>query len=1174
MAVTLDVPPWFEALRGPDEDTPVCGPPLGPALSELLFGENAPNLDHMLVLWNMMTRVSSVAIPNAVGVGLSHDAMFIPGHVGYKPLKRWELNQPETWPRYPYGPSPNCSDIVVVGKHPAKDEEVTGYLFTGPSGVELQEALNLERIPEFLNNAYVTSICRFNPPGGKFKQAWVKESEWFLWAEIAIIKPKIVILLGGDAIKHFHGKSFSVQKSRGSVMPVVWHTPQGDIEIQTFPTLHPSAVARDPVQRPGLAADLSRCHSMFTGRVRRQMSTNYTPDWEPAVLRTVDDVQKYVDQCIADERKEFAIDCEWAGKSVWSGGRLLTVQLSAEEGHAVLIPIRRHPRIPFPSEFKSTANRDTIQFKLPKVSEQFARDLECTDDDGSHALGHVLRDENGEIMRQAGVEVLTKLVPNFDEQDEAKVVDLLRKLLGRPGVRVGGHNFRADFPWIADLGVDLFEEFLEGFDTMLVNHLLNESADQTLTACILKYTDMDRYDVEIHEWLVAHSIDVKANGFGAVPEHLLYPYALMDADGTFRVHKRLSEQMLDDSTENRSGLRQLSVVERQACMGILEVESTGMCVDRDRIIELAHIYTDKREELTELMRDRLQWPDFNPRSVQQCKEMLYGEQYNGKKREDPNVPIRIRPDGAYCAHLTPIKTTDKPPVDWGKVVAKGDEMRHSPSTDKESLGILSEQDSAAELLRRIRFVDQVVKTYVSVPHYDPDTNEVTEGGLLQHIDHDERIRTSIFQGTETGRWSSSRPNMQNLPKRREPELHSYFEEGSKPHKVRSVFTAPSGYLLVEADYMQAELVVLALLSGDENFWNVLMAKPYYPVLVHAETNEPYRWLHPEWTRGMDDVKEGDRVPAGTRYGEYLDHDGVWKVFSTGEDTVVKMMKWSRDLHAEVAISGFRLPYTAVVHGPPRDWMEGYAKDKRVAAKTVNFGIPYGRSAGAIARELRQEGVHVTVDETQGMIDGFLGDYPLVAAFLECCQYNVEHPFYGSGNGYLVTPHGRRRRFQRIDDRGKMAAQEREARNFPIQSTVADCLNLAIFNAWAYRRCASLAAGLNPKNDREKCLKDRYKTLDYRIVLGVHDALLFYAHPHSLHEMLRPDGMIDLCMSDQARVPMPDKKDCHGLYKNIDDSKFPYAIGVDRGISLRWDEKPDRVVLEKMGVPEAYLPKAK
>ncbi|MBI2300532.1 MAG: DNA polymerase I [Armatimonadetes bacterium] len=68
-----------------------------------------------------------------------------------------------------------------------------------------------------------------------------------------------------------------------------------------------------------------------------------------------------------------------------------------------------------------------------------------------------------------------------------------------------------------------------------------------------------------------------------------------------------------------------------------------------------------------------------------------------------------------------------------------------------------------------------------------------------------RIRTSLNQtGSATGRLSSSRPNLQNIPVR-----------GNWGERFRNVFTAPDEWLLLAADYSQIELRVLAHVSGDE-----------------------------------------------------------------------------------------------------------------------------------------------------------------------------------------------------------------------------------------------------------------------------------------------------------------------------------------------------------------------
>lgn len=114
------------------------------------------------------------------------------------------------------------------------------------------------------------------------------------------------------------------------------------------------------------------------------------------------------------------------------------------------------------------------------------------------------------------------------------------------------------------------------------------------------------------------------------------------------------------------------------------------------------------------------------------------------------------------------------------------------STDASVLEKLRDEHQIIPKIEQYREMYKLRSTYIE--------------GLENAIDEDGRIRSTFRQSiASTGRLSSTEPNLQNLPIR--------TEEG---RKIRKAFKASPGKILIDADYSQIELRILASLSEDEN----------------------------------------------------------------------------------------------------------------------------------------------------------------------------------------------------------------------------------------------------------------------------------------------------------------------------------------------------------------------
>ena len=184
-----------------------------------------------------------------------------------------------------------------------------------------------------------------------------------------------------------------------------------------------------------------------------------------------------------------------------------------------------------------------------------------------------------------------------------------------------------------------------------------------------------------------------------------------------------------------------------------KIERNGMHVSGEKLSELHSEYTKRLEDISARVFDEC-GTEFNISSPKQLADVLYSEKYL-------NLPS-------------------------GKKGKSGDF-----STGIEELNRLRKYSPAIDYIIKYRELSKLDSTYAL--------------GLARAIKSDSRIHTTFTQAmTNTGRLSSTEPNLQNIPVR--------TDEGSR---LREAFTAEEGKILVDADYSQIELRLLAALSGDE-----------------------------------------------------------------------------------------------------------------------------------------------------------------------------------------------------------------------------------------------------------------------------------------------------------------------------------------------------------------------
>lgn len=829
-----------------------------------------------------------------------------------------------------YGASP--ADVLVVGKMPNQHEVNTCRLHVGELGQEWQTYLRDKGVD--VRDWRLTNVVPFKVPEylagkGETKQVYVKEGLPILAEVLRRVQPKVVVLFGAEALKGFSKLFQETAKTK-----VKFTDSRGTIlefpgGIKAVCCHSPSSVLKAPELVPEFRGDLDLVASLVSTGER----ANTRPPPEYVVVDNLNALESELSQ-LAGRYTDFALDAEWGANVT-----LRTIQIAYAPNKALVVHLTKPGLAP------------------------------------------------------------TELGSNLPA-----TMAILGKHLGKDGVRLIGHNMRGDLKVLRKYGLDLMPQFMKGgFDTMLAYHIIpgNETLDKQLELVAVKMLKVDRYDKPLRDWLIANKLTeetIGTVGYGTVPDDILMPYGAMDAIVTFELVEPLLKLLAQHDV-----LKFYNTIIHPVNLPVLEMEENGIRIDQVRLLDVTRLFEDKVKDMRLALQEEVNWQEreelrtvtlrnkpaqkliklsgFNPDSVDHLREVLFG-------RFKPKG--RVAPEGALILNLEPIKATDD--TSWSDVKAKKKENIYNPSTDAESLGILSAQHKLAKRVQQYKFVNQIPKNFLQPVNQKADGSLEFTGGLGAAIDPDGRLRTSFRLTLETGRYATS-PNLQNLPKRQERELQAVFKGADgKLHPryktIRSCFIASPGHVLVEADWNQAELWTMGYLAKDDDFIHTLQTSDVHTTMLR----QMFKSLNYK----------------GKLIGEY---------------EVAELNKLRKE----------------------DKWLDSL----RVSAKTTVFGVPYGRGGGAISREVEREGITCTAEEAKGWIQTFNTTFVKVYEYLQACKNAVIDP------GFIRNPFGRYRAFPPCDDEKILAGMQREAGNFNIQSTVGDAMSVALCNLYAYRKICGL-----------------------------------------------------------------------------------------------------------------------
>jgi uracil-DNA glycosylase len=142
-----------------------------------------------------------------------------------------------------FGEGKPSAEVVFVGEQPGDQEDLEGRPFVGPAGKLLDRALvdvGIER-----DKVYVTNAVKHFKWQARGKRRIHQKPNWqeiaacrpWLDAELAVLKPRVLVALGATAAQALLGKQFRVSRQRGELV-------ESPLAPNVIATVHPSSILR------------------------------------------------------------------------------------------------------------------------------------------------------------------------------------------------------------------------------------------------------------------------------------------------------------------------------------------------------------------------------------------------------------------------------------------------------------------------------------------------------------------------------------------------------------------------------------------------------------------------------------------------------------------------------------------------------------------------------------------------------------------------------------------------------------------------------------------------------------------------------------------------------------------------------------------------------------------